>query len=241
MKKIFFIFCITSVTVIQAQTKSKTKTPTSKVKVKTDSPVSKASIDSFSYAVGMNIASNLRSQGIDQINYASMQKAMSDVFTKQTPLLNQEQASMCIQQKLAGFMASKSSAVKEEGKKFLAENKKRAGVVELPNGLQYEIIKQGTGEKPKATDTVKAHYIGTLINGQEFDNSYKRGEPLQIQVNAVIPGWTQALQMMPVGSKWKLYIPSDLGYGDRGAGGAIPGGSTLIFEVELMDIVHNTK
>ena len=138
-------------------------------------------------------------------------------------------------------MNNKLSAVKEEGKKFLAENKKRPGVVELPNGLQYEIIKQGTGEKPKATDTVKAHYAGSLINGQEFDNSYKRGQPLVIPVSGVIQGWVQALQLMPVGSKWKLYIPSNLGYGDRGAGGAIPGGATLIFEIELIEIVNRPK
>ena len=135
-------------------------------------------------------------------------------------------------------MSGKAGAEKEAGKKFLAENKKRPGVIELPNGLQYEILKAGTGEKPKATDTVKAHYAGSLINGQEFDNSYKRGEPLEIPVSGVIQGWVQALQMMPVGSKWKLYIPSDLGYGDRGAGGAIPGGAALIFEIELLEIVH---
>ncbi len=111
-------------------------------------------------------------------------------------------------------------------------------MVELPNGLQYEIIKEGTGEKPKATDTVKAHYAGSTIDGKEFDNSYKRGEPLQIPVSGVIQGWVQALQMMPVGSKWKLFIPSDLGYGDRGAGGAIPGGAALIFDIELIEIVN---
>ena len=138
-------------------------------------------------------------------------------------------------------MNNKSSAVKEEGRKFLADNKKRPGVVELPSGLQYEIIKQGTGEKPKATDTIKAHYAGTLINGQEFDNSYKRGEPIILPVGGVIQGWVQALQLMPVGSKWKLYIPSDLGYGDRGAGSAIPGGSALIFEIELLEIVNRHK
>jgi FKBP-type peptidyl-prolyl cis-trans isomerase FklB len=107
--------------------------------------------------------------------------------------------------------------------------------------LQYEIIKQGTGEKPKATDTVKAHYSGALIDGQEFDNSYKRGQPLVIPVGGVIQGWVEALQLMPVGSKWKLFIPSELGYGDRGAGGAIPGGAALIFEIELLEIVNRPK
>jgi FKBP-type peptidyl-prolyl cis-trans isomerase len=132
----------------------------------------------------------------------------------------------------------KTNAEKATGAKFLEENKKRTGVVILPSGLQYEIITPGTGPVPKATDTVKANYIGSLINGQEFDNSYKRGEALTIPVGGVIRGWTEALQLMPVGSKWKLYIPSDLGYGDRGAGTAIPGGAALIFTVELLDIVH---
>ncbi len=143
---------------------------------------------------------------------------------------------MTIQKKMQEYMNSKSNIVKEEGKKFLTENKKKPGVVELPNGLQYQIIKQGTGAIPKATDTVKAHYAGSLINGIEFDNSYKRGAPIEIPVTGVIQGWVQALQLMPVGSKWKLFIPSDLGYGDRGAGGAIPGGATLIFDIVLMEI-----
>ena len=122
----------------------------------------------------------------------------------------------------------------------MEENKKRPGVVTLPDGMQYEIITKGTGPVPTAKDTVSANYIGTLIDGKEFDNSYKRCEPLTIPVSGVIRGWTEALQMMPVGSKWKLFIPSDLAYGDRGAGGgAIPGGAALIFEIELLNIVNH--
>lgn len=135
-------------------------------------------------------------------------------------------------------MQKRISADKEAGKKFLEENKKRPEVVTLPSGLQYEVITKGTGPIPKATDTVRANYAGMLIDGTEFDNSYKRGQPITIPVTGVIAGWVEALQMMPVGSKWKLYIPSDLGYGDRGAGGAIPGGAALIFEIELLDIVN---
>ena len=237
MKNSIFIFAFFIVAFAQGQTK---KTVTSKKTVTTKvSPAAKISIDSFSYALGINIAANLKTQGIDNVNYASLQKAMTDVFAKKTPLLNENQCKMVIQQKLMKYMSTKNSAAKEEGKNFLAENKKRPGVVELPNGLQYEILVKGTGEKPKATDTVKAHYAGSLINGQEFDNSYKRGEPLQIPVSGVIQGWVQALQMMPVGSKWKLFIPSDLGYGESGAGGAIPGGATLIFTIELLEIVHS--
>ena len=134
-------------------------------------------------------------------------------------------------------MMAKTNAEKAAGAKFLEENKKKPGVITLPSGLQYEIITKGTGAIPKATDTVKANYVGTLTDGKEFDNSYKRNEALTIPVSGVIRGWTEALEMMPVGSKWKLYIPSDLGYGDRGAG-PIPPGSTLIFEIELLDIVN---
>lgn len=136
-------------------------------------------------------------------------------------------------------MAQKANAEKEAGAKFLEENKKKPGVITLPSGLQYEIITKGTGPIPTANDTVKANYKGSLVDGKEFDNSYTRGEPITIPVTGVIRGWIEALQLMPVGSKWKLYIPSDLGYGERGAGGgAIPGGATLIFEIELLDIVH---
>jgi FKBP-type peptidyl-prolyl cis-trans isomerase FklB len=133
-------------------------------------------------------------------------------------------------------MEKTAGAEKQKGKTFLEQNKKRAGISETASGLQYEILTKGTGPIPKATDTVMAHYRGTLLNGTEFDNSYKRGQPLTIPVAGVIPGWTEALQLMPVGSKWKLYIPSFLAYGDSGAGQDIPGGATLIFEVELVGI-----
>lgn len=235
MKKLILAISVLSVTITEAQIK-KTATTKNTLTIK---PSSAPKIDSFSYALGVSIASNLKAQGIENINFSSLQKSMTDVFTKKNLLLTNEQCKITIQQKLMTYMNNKLETTKQEGKNFLATNKKRSGVIELPNGLQYEILKQGTGEKPKATDTVKAHYAGSLINGQEFDNSYKRGEPLQIPVGGVIPGWVQALQMMPVGSKWKLYIPSDLGYGDRGAGGAIPGGATLIFDIELLEIVHS--
>lgn len=244
MKKILIIICFASITVAQAQIKKsvgKTVITKNKVDLGQTTSLFKNAMDSFSYAIGLEGASYYRSQGATSINSALVKRAFDDVYGKKTLLLTPEQSTMTIQNKLKKYMESKNSAVKEEGKKFLAENKKRTGVIELPNGLQYEIIKQGTGEKPKATDTVKAHYAGSLINGQEFDNSYKRGQPLQIPVSGVIQGWVQALQLMPVGSKWKLYIPSELGYGDRGAGGAIPGGATLIFEIELLEITNMPK
>ncbi len=197
-----------------------------------------SAIDSLSYAMGVQTASYYKSQGAEHINSAMVKKAYDDVYNNDSLKISAENCNMTIQQKLQQYMSEKNEKAKEEGIKFLEENKKRPGVVTLPSGLQYEIIKEGTGPIPKSTDTVKAHYAGSLIDGKEFDNSYKRGEPITIPVTGVIQGWVQALQLMPVGSKWKLVIPSDLGYGDRGAGGAIPGGAVLVFDIELLEIVN---
>jgi FKBP-type peptidyl-prolyl cis-trans isomerase FklB len=249
MKKTLIIISVFATTLTYAQTKK--STPVKKPPVKETTtvnkivPVIKTSVDSFSYAIGLQAASFYKSQLGGEVNSALVKKAFDDVYNNQPLLLSQEVCNNTVQKKQQEVqkqqqevMSVEAQKEKEKGKQFLAENKKRPGVVELPDGLQYEIIKEGTGNKPKATDTVKAHYAGTLIDGKEFDNSYKRGEPLQIPVGGVIQGWVEALQLMPVGSKWKLYIPSELGYGDRGAGGAIPGGATLIFEIELLDIVN---
>lgn len=223
----------------QAQTK---KAPVKKVSSKETTAtgsIFKNSEDSVSYALGLEGASFYKSQGFTKVNSEMVKRAFNDVFEGKKILLTPEQSNMSIQRKMQEYMSAKSSKEKEAGQKFLAENKKRPGVIQLPNGLQYEILVKGTGEIPKATDTVSAHYIGALINGKEFDNSYARKQPLEIPVSGVIQGWVQALQMMPVGSKWKLYIPSELGYGDRGAGnGGIPGGATLVFTIELLSIVH---
>lgn len=134
-------------------------------------------------------------------------------------------------------MNEKISAQKTAGAAFMAENSKREGVKELPGGIQYKIIKEGTGAQPQVTDSVKAHYKGSLLDGKEFDNSFKRGKPFSAPLRALIKGWQVALPQMKVGSHWRLWIPSDLAYGDRGAGSDIPGGATLIFEVELLEIV----
>jgi FKBP-type peptidyl-prolyl cis-trans isomerase len=197
------------------------------------------SIDSLSYSIGVQVADFYKNQGVEKMNSTMVKKAFDDVYNNITLLISQEQANMTIQQKLQQYMSVKINAEKEEGIKFLESNKKRPEVVTLPSGLQYEIITKGTGPVPKSTDTVKANYIGSLIDGKEFDNSYKRGQPLEIPVSGVIQGWVEALQLMPVGSKWKLFIPSDLGYGDRGAGGAIPGGAALVFTIELLEIVNH--
>jgi FKBP-type peptidyl-prolyl cis-trans isomerase FklB len=195
------------------------------------------SIDSLSYSIGVQVAEYYKTQGVEKVNAEYVKKAFNDVFNKKILTISEEEANMNIQKKLQEFMANKINADKEAGTKFLEDNKKRPGVITLPSGLQYEILTKGTGPIPKATDTVKANYLGTLIDGKEFDNSYKRGEPITIPVTGVIKGWVEALEMMPVGSKWRLFIPSDLGYGDRGAGGVIPGGAALIFDIELLEIV----
>ncbi len=241
MKKILFILPVL-VSVSYAQTK---KPMTKTVAKKPVEKVALSTLDSLSYAIGVQTAEYFKTQGADKVNTAIIKKAYDDVYSNNTLLISPEQCSMTVQKVLEDFqkkqqiaMAEQTSIEKAAGAKFLEENKKRPGVITLPSGLQYEIITKGTGPVPTLTDTFKVNYIGSLIDGKEFDNSYKRGEALIMPVSRVIPGWTEALQLMPVGSKWKLYIPSDLGYGDRGAGGAIPGGATLVFEIELLDIVH---
>jgi len=234
MKTIFLLFLL-PFSVCYGQTKK----PVAKTKqIATKPAAAMTPTDSLSYSIGVQVAEYYKTMGVEKINTDYVAKAFHDVLNDKPLTISEDECNMNIQQKLQQFMATKVSAVKEAGKKFLEENKKRPGVVTLPDGLQYEIITKGTGSIPKATDTVQANYIGTLINGEEFDNSYKRGTPLTIPVSGVIRGWTEALELMPVGSKWKLFIPSDLGYGDRGAGGAIPGGSALIFEIELLNIVN---
>ena len=231
----FFFFALLLPVSLFAQTKK----PAPKVKAAPVKAVAALTpVDSLSYAIGVQVAEYYKTQGVEKVNAEYLKKAFNDVFQNKTLIISEDEANMCIQTKLQEYMSKKISADKEAGIRFLEENKKRPGVVTLPDGLQYEIITKGAGAIPKSTDTVRANYIGSLIDGTEFDNSYKRGEPLTIPVNGVIRGWVEALQMMPVGSKWKLFIPSDLGYGDRGAGGVIPGGAALIFEIELLEIVN---
>ena len=229
--KTIFLALLLPVSVSFAQTKK----PASKV-VKPATVLT--STDSLCYSIGVQVADFYKNQGVENMNSAMIKKAFDDVYNEKKLLISQEEANMTIQQKLQQYMSIKTNAEKEEGIKFLEANKNRPEVVTLPSGLQYEILTKGTGPVPKATDTVKANYIGSLIDGKEFDNSYKRGQPLEIPVSGVIQGWVEALQLMPVGSKWKLFIPSDLGYGDRGAGGAIPGGAALVFTIELLEIVN---
>ncbi len=238
MKKIAIGICVLTITTsIFSQTKTTVHTTTTSHNSTTAS-VLKNATDSFSYAIGTTIGKNLKQTGIDSLNYSDFQKGLSDAMRNKTTLITDQDAMMMIQQKMQMYMSKKLDAEKEKAYAFLEANKKRPGVTTLPDGLQYEVITKGndTTAKPTAKDTVVANYVGTLIDGKEFDNSYKRGQPITIPVTGVIKGWTEALQLMHVGDKWKVYIPSDLGYGDRGAGADIPGGAALVFEMELLQI-----
>ncbi len=229
-----------------AQTKKPVAKPVAKPVSKTivtTAPLMKNGVDSFSYAVGLNIAESMKQQGVTKINGPLMQKAIDDVLNSRKLALTEEEANMTLQQKLQEFAQKKSSAEKSKGDLFLAANKKRAGVTTLPNGLQYEIITAGeaNGMKPTAADTVVVHYVGTLTDGTKFDASLDRGEPATFPVGGVIRGWTEILQLMTKGAKWKVAIPSDMAYGDRGAGPSIPPGAALVFEINLLEIKPAVK
>lgn len=196
--------------------------------------------DKVSYALGVNLGTKIQAdyplnldaffQGIRDCQ--SSTKLLTDDQIQKSLMTFQQQ----MQQKQMESLKTKSADNKAAGQSFLESNKSKQGIVSLPSGLQYKILKKGDGPSPKASDTVSCHYKGTTIDGKEFDSSYKRGKPASFKVSGVIKGWTEALQLMKVGSKWMLYIPSDLAYGDRGAGRSIEPGSTLIFEVELLGI-----
>ena len=196
----------------------------------------KSESDSVSYAMGASLANYYKSQGINQLNIALVTKAIEDVM-KNNCALSDEQINMSISNYLQKIKGEKMEKVKTAGLAFLAENKSKPGVTTLPSGLQYMVLTEGTGPKPTANDKVKCHYHGTLIDGTVFDSSVERGQPATFPVNGVIKGWVEALQLMNTGSKWRLFIPSELAYGERQAGAHILPGSTLIFDVELLEIV----
>ena len=195
-------------------------------------------MDKFSYAIGLGIGQNLLSMGAKGIAVDDFAQAIKDVLEGNQTAISHTEARDIVNKYFAELEEKMNAANIEAGKKFLEENKKREGVVTLPSGLQYEVITEGNvGRYTKATDQVQCHYEGTLIDGTLFDSSIKRGQPATFGVNQVIPGWVEALQLMPEGAKWKLYIPSDLAYGAQGAGEMIPPHSTLVFEVELQKIL----
>ena len=194
-------------------------------------------MDKVSYALGLSIGNNFQNSGIKKLQVEDFVKGLEDVLGEKQPAISYEEAKQVINYYFMKLQQERLEINKQAGAEFLEINRHKAGVVELPSGLQYEILKQGTGAKPSASDKVKCHYHGTLINGTVFDSSVQRGEPATFGVSQVIPGWVEALQLMPVGSKWRLFIPSNLAYGEHGAGDVIEPNSTLIFDVELLDIV----
>jgi FKBP-type peptidyl-prolyl cis-trans isomerase len=244
MKKIFAFVLLFATLSSYAQKKPvATKKPAAKVSSSTSQQGTLKNLnDSVSYAIGLSVANFYAQQGIKNVNTALLSKAVNDVLSGKKPLLSEADANACMMQVMnrAEAAKAKQQSVKAQpniqaGEKFLAANKNKPGVKTTESGLQYEVLREGSGIKPAANDTIVAHYAGTLLDGTEFDNSYKRGQPITLTPSQVIRGWTEALQLMPVGSKYKLYIPYELGYGLSEAG-AIPPGSVLIFEVELLEV-----
>ena len=241
-KMLFFL--LFAVTIINAQTKTTQKdkkqaeaAPKSAISITTQD-------DTVSYAIGQSLSHNLKDPSMN-INFGVLIEGLQDGLTGQTKIseAQMKNAMNAFNQKMMAKRSADLNAVKEKNKKageeFLAENKKKPGVVTLADGLQYKVLVTGTGPSPKATDKVKVNYKGSLIDGRVFDSSYERNEPASFPLNQVIKGWTEALQLMHVGDKWELYIPSELGYGENGAGNMIEPNSVLIFEVELLEILPN--
>jgi FKBP-type peptidyl-prolyl cis-trans isomerase FklB len=224
-------------------TKPKTATP-----AKAAAPLTlKTQKEKFSYALGMNIGTSMKRQSV-AVDPAILARGLKDSFAGGKTLLTEDEARAILsqmqnemRQKQQAKMQEEGAGNKKEGEAFLAANKTKAGVVTLPSGLQYKILTAGTGPKPTAGDSVVCNYKGTLIDGKEFDSSYKRGQPATFPVGGVIKGWTEALQLMPVGSKWQLFVPSDLAYGDHGPSPDIGSNATLIFEVELISIADKSQ
>jgi FKBP-type peptidyl-prolyl cis-trans isomerase FklB len=200
--------------------------------------------EKVSYIIGMDIGGKLKTQSVD-IDPNILAKGIQDALSGANPLLSKEEIQetmVAFQKEMMAKLEEMAKKNKADGEAFLAENKKKEGVKTLPSGLQYKVIKAGTGKKPKADDTVTANYRGTLIDGTEFDSSYKRGQPATFPVSGgMIPGWTEALQLMEEGAKWQLFIPSNLAYGERGTGGIIGPSAALIFEIELVSIKEKAQ
>lgn len=243
LTKLLFLFLIAA-TMISAQTKG-TKKDKKPAEAAPKSAVSLTTQDdSISYSIGQSISHNLK-EPIMNINFSALVEGIQDAVAGQSKMTD-EQMKRVMDVFNMRLLAQRKAAMekvkdknKKEGDEFLAENKKKEGVVTLPDGLQYKILVSGTGPSPKATDKVKVNYKGTLIDGKVFDSSYERNQPAEFPLNQVIKGWTEALQLMHVGDKWELYVPSELGYGENGAGNMIGPNSVLIFEVELLEILPN--
>ena len=194
-------------------------------------------MEKVSYALGLSIGNNLLSSGIAGVNLQQFTKGVQDILEHKTPELSNEEAKQVLDEFFQALANKINAQNLEAGSAFLAKNKQEAGVVELPSGLQYKVLAEGKGRKPSASDRVRCHYKGSLLDGTVFDSSYDRGEPAVFGVNQVIAGWVEALQLMGEGAKWRLFIPSSLAYGERGAGASIPPHATLIFDVELLNVL----
>ena len=193
-------------------------------------------MDKISYALGLSMGQNLMGSGVEKLNYQDLAAGIEDVLTHAQPKITYQEAQQVLNTFFQELEAKVAGAAKADGEKFLADNAKREGVKVTASGLQYEVLEPSLGQKPKATDTVRVHYEGTLIDGTVFDSSYKRGESISFPLNGVIKGWTEGLQLMSIGSKYKFFIPYQLAYGERGAGASIPPYAALIFTVELLGI-----
>ena len=193
-------------------------------------------MDKVSYAIGLSMGQNLMGSGVTSLEYADLAAGIKDVLEKNQPQISYQEAQQVLGKFFSELEAKISGEAKAAGEAFLAENAKREGVKVTESGLQYEVLEATIGQKPKATDKVRVHYEGTLIDGTVFDSSYKRGESITFGLNQVIKGWTEGLQLMSIGSKYKLYLPYQLAYGERGAGANIPPYAALIFTVELLGI-----
>jgi FKBP-type peptidyl-prolyl cis-trans isomerase FklB len=237
------IIAVSMLSVAAAQTK-----PVKKPVAQPPATVFKTQNDSLSYSIGMSLANFYKQQGITTINTNLLNRAINDIMKTGKPLLTEEQMTACVNNYLQKKQAEKNETTRKAnagiieanhkaGEAFLAANKSKPGVITTASGLQYQIVKQGEGPKPLATDKIKCHYHGTLIDGTVFDSSVDRGQPIDYQVTGFIPGWVEALQLMPVGSKWKLFVPASLAYGDNASGPKITPGSTLIFDLELLEIL----
>lgn len=194
-------------------------------------------MDKISYALGLGIGHQLKNMGIENFSVEDFAQSIKDVMEEKTTAMTSQEAQTLLNTYFQEKQKAESQKAISEGKAFLEENAKKEGVVTTKSGLQYEILTEGTGKQPKATDTVRCHYEGSLINGSVFDSSYKRGEPAEFGLNQVIPGWTEGVQLMKEGAKYRFYIPYLLGYGENGAGSSIPPYSTLIFDVELIKVL----
>ncbi|RYE55959.1 MAG: FKBP-type peptidyl-prolyl cis-trans isomerase [Sphingobacteriales bacterium] len=239
MKRIIlFVLSITLSAGVFAQTKGKTTTTTKTVtKPVVKKPVTLSLLDSASYGIGMAMGSSLKGTGLSSINYDMLLKGLKANFAGTPTMFTQEMAQTVIQNIMNNASKEKFAGNLTEGEAFLKQNLQQSGIQKTASGIQYLVLTQGAGAKPFASDTVQVHYKGTLINGQEFDSSYKRGEPAVFALNQVIRGWTEAVQLMSEGSKYRFYIPYNLAYGERGMGNDIPPYSTLIFDIELLKVI----